>query len=334
MLPVLSSGAPRGATRLGAPEARLGASVSEPVRSVNGPPWRTCRSWPCAPAGKHGRLRYRPAMQVRRFDDPGAFREAATPYLLRDEARHNLLLGISTTLIQRPDLYEAFDLWVVSEGDDVTAVALRTHPLNLVLAQPSSDAALDVLVDRLLQERQALPGVIAALPELEAFVGAWTSANDLDATRIFRHGVYELRDVLPVPAAPGRPRPVTPEDRDLVIAMDRRLRGRGAAGGQRGGAADPIRGVATRGDGRRGRVALGGRRPAGVDVELRRSDTERHAHRTRVHPAGAARARVRDDARVGAESLVARGPVGRSASCTPTSTTRPRTRCTGASATG
>ena len=25
------------------------------------------------------------------------------------------MLGISTTLIQRPDLYEAFDLWVVSD---------------------------------------------------------------------------------------------------------------------------------------------------------------------------------------------------------------------------
>ena len=121
-----------------------------------------------APPEDPGRLRYRPGMQVRRFDDPGAFREAATPYLLRDEARHNLLLGISTTLIQRPDLYEAFDLWTVSEGDDVTAVALRTHPLNLVLAQPSSDAALDVLVDRLLQERQALPGGIAVEIECTA----------------------------------------------------------------------------------------------------------------------------------------------------------------------
>jgi predicted GNAT family acetyltransferase len=156
-------------------------------------------------------------MLARRFDDPIAFREAVTPYLLRDEARHNLLLGVSTTLIQRPDLYEAFDLWVVSDGDEVTGAALRTHPLNLVLAQPANDVALDALVDRLLQERQELPGVIAALPELEAFVGAWTSANDLDVTRLFRHGVYEVRDVLPTPAAPGHPRPVTPEDRDLVI---------------------------------------------------------------------------------------------------------------------
>jgi RimJ/RimL family protein N-acetyltransferase len=162
-------------------------------------------------------VRYRRATLVRRSDDPLAFREVATPSLVRAEARHNLLLGVSTMLIQQPDLYEAFDLWVVSDGEDVTGAALRTHPLNLVLAQPSDDEALDALVERLLQERQAIPGVIAALPELEAFVAAWTTATDLDATRVLRHGVYELREVLPAPAAPGRPRPATPEDRDLVI---------------------------------------------------------------------------------------------------------------------
>ena len=62
-----------------------------------------------------------------------------------------------------------------------------------------------MLVDRLLPKRQALPGVIAAIPELEAFVGAWTSANDVDATRVFRHGIYELREVLAVPAARRSP---------------------------------------------------------------------------------------------------------------------------------
>ena len=190
----------------------MGQRANPQVMPVACPPALSSGPYPWAAS-----LRYRRAMLVRRFDDPLAFQEAATPYLVREEARHNLLLGVSTTLIQRPDLYEAFDLWIVSDGDDVTGAALRTHPLNLVLAQPSRDEALDALVDRLLQEGQSLPGVIAALPELEAFVGAWTSANDLDATRLFRHGVYALREVLPVPAAPGHPRPVTPEDRDLVI---------------------------------------------------------------------------------------------------------------------
>jgi predicted GNAT family acetyltransferase len=155
-------------------------------------------------------------MQVRRYDDAEAFREAATPYLVREEARHNLLLGISSTLVQEPGLHELFDLWVVSDGEVVTGAAVRTPPLNLVLARPSTDAALDALVDRLLSEGQDLPGVIAAIPELETFVGAWTAERDVDAALVFRHGIYELREVMPTPPATGHPRPVTPADRELV----------------------------------------------------------------------------------------------------------------------
>ena len=157
-------------------------------------------------------------MLVRRFDDPNAFRGVVTPYLVRDEARHNLLLGISTTLILRPEMYELFDLWCVSDGADVVCAALRTPPFNLVLAQPATDAALDALVDRLLQEGQDLPGVTAAVPEVEAFVSAWTSAIDVDAELLLRHGIYEVREVLPTPEAAGAPRAATPSDRDLVVA--------------------------------------------------------------------------------------------------------------------
>lgn len=156
-------------------------------------------------------------MRVRRFDDAETFREVAIPYLVRDEARHNLVLGISSTLVQKPDLYPVFDLWVVSDGDDVTALAVRTPPLNLVLAQPATDAALDALVDRLLSEGQDLPGVVAAVPELDAFVSAWTTGRDVDTEIVFRHGIYELREVMDVPPAAGSARPATPADRDLAI---------------------------------------------------------------------------------------------------------------------
>jgi hypothetical protein len=166
-------------------------------------------------------LRYRRPMLVRRFDDPAAFREAAVPYLTRDEARHNLVLGISSTLIARPALYELFDLWLVSDGADVAGAAVRTPPHNLVLAQPADDAALDALVDRLLDEGQDLPGVVAAIPELDAFVAAWTSSRDLDAALVMRQGVYELREVLPSPAPSGSPRAATPADRDLVLGWMR-----------------------------------------------------------------------------------------------------------------
>jgi uncharacterized protein len=166
-------------------------------------------------------VRYGSPMLVRRFDDPEAFRDAAVPFLTEDEARHNLILGISSTLIQQPAVYGLFDLWTVSDGEVVVGAALRTPPYNLVLAQPSTDGALDVLVERLTDEGQELPGVVAALPELDDFVATWTAGRELDATLVLRQGVYELREVLPIPMPPGDPRPATPGDRDLVLAWMR-----------------------------------------------------------------------------------------------------------------
>ena len=237
------------------------------------------------------------AMRVRRFDDPGAFREAATPYLVRDEARHNLLLGISTTLVQRPDLYEAFDLWVVSEGDDVTAVALRTPS-----AQSRPRAAVRRRGARRAR-RSPAPGAAGA-----------SRRGRRDCPSSKRSSARGRRRTTWMPRASSatgstscarccpfrRPRdarvPVTPEDRDLRDRVDRRLRGGGAARGQRG--ERQIRFVESRLEATDDAGVWfwedGGR--AGVDLGLRRSDTERHAHRPRVHAAGAAGRGLRDDA--------------------------------------
>jgi hypothetical protein len=188
--------------------------VSDRVRAVN----RRPAAFPQATStAAVPRLRYRARVLVRRVDDPVAFRDAAVPYLVRNEARHNLVLGISSSLVARPGLYELFDLWVVSDGEEVAGAALRTPPHNLVLAQPDGAPALDALVERLLDEGQDLPGVVAAVPELDDFVGAWTDTHEVAATLVMRQGVYELREVEPTPAPPGSARAATLEDRELVL---------------------------------------------------------------------------------------------------------------------
>src|SRR5262245_25620424 len=111
------------------------------------------------------RLRYLRAMEVHRFDDAASFREATMDYLVADESLHNLLLGISSTIVEKPDLYELVDLWAVRDEHEVVLAALRTPPHNLVLGRPSNDGALQALTDRLLEEGQDLPGVTAAVPE-------------------------------------------------------------------------------------------------------------------------------------------------------------------------
>jgi uncharacterized protein len=104
-------------------------------------------------------------MEARRLFDPTEFLAGASPLLLRDEARHNLILGIAGTLRDQPDRYDEFRLWLVERGGDVVAAALQTPPYNLVLAQPEHDGALEALANAIAEEGIELPGVVAAIPE-------------------------------------------------------------------------------------------------------------------------------------------------------------------------
>jgi predicted GNAT family acetyltransferase len=128
---------------------------------------------------------------------------------VRDEPRHNLILGIADTLTTRPDVHPEQWFWIVREGRDVVACALRTPPYNLVLAQPRDDEALQVLAESIDVE---LPGVVGNVPEVDLFAELW------DATpRVVREqGVYALHRVADLPQAPGRSREATLDDYDLV----------------------------------------------------------------------------------------------------------------------
>jgi hypothetical protein len=60
--------------------------------------------------------------------DAEAFLAAAGELLSRDEARHNLVYGICSTLIETPSAYEeAAYFWRVEE-DETLAALLRTPP--------------------------------------------------------------------------------------------------------------------------------------------------------------------------------------------------------------
>jgi len=103
-------------------------------------------------------------MNVRRSGDAGAFLEAASPLLLADEARHNLIFGIAGTLRDHPSHYPEYALWLAEDGPEIVGAALRTPPHNLVLARPRGDSAIEALAAAIDDE---LPGIIAAQPYSE-----------------------------------------------------------------------------------------------------------------------------------------------------------------------
>jgi predicted GNAT family acetyltransferase len=148
-----------------------------------------------------------------RLDDAATFLAEAEPLLLGDEARHNLLFGIAGNI--REGFYEDYRLWLVRERDRVAGAALQTPPFNLILAKPTSDAALGALADALRAE--PLPGVTGALPEADEFAARWSELTGATAQTTMAQGIYELEHVEQPPRPAGDVRVADVADRELIV---------------------------------------------------------------------------------------------------------------------
>ncbi len=155
-------------------------------------------------------------MEVVRLADASAFLELAGPLLERDEARNQLPLGIAGSLRENPDAYESVRFWVVMEGDEPVAAALRTPPHTLVLADPSTDAAAERLLDAVATDDPDMPGILGNVPHVEPAAVTLAAATGRRAERILSEGVYALRRVRDVASVPGAAREALESDRDLL----------------------------------------------------------------------------------------------------------------------
>jgi predicted GNAT family acetyltransferase len=155
-------------------------------------------------------------MQVLRPTDARSFLDLAGPLLVRDEARHNLILGIAGMSELHPELYPAYHAWVVLDDGEVVAAATMTPPHKLVVADPASDEAAHVLLDAVRASGVEVPGVVANLPTAPMFAQAWSEATSSGVELVRSEGVYALTQVLDVPTSTGMSRRATPADRALL----------------------------------------------------------------------------------------------------------------------
>jgi GNAT superfamily N-acetyltransferase len=155
-------------------------------------------------------------MQLEEHAGAAAFLSAAAPVLEADEARHNLMFGICSTLLDAPDAYPEAHLWTVV-ADDVVAAALVTPPFNLVVAQPLDDEALSFVAEALHQRGVDLPGVTGAIPEADLFAAAWAKLTGLRGSVRMKQGIYAARSVQTPSGVSGAARHAHPDDRDLLV---------------------------------------------------------------------------------------------------------------------
>jgi uncharacterized protein len=153
-------------------------------------------------------------VDVRKLGDAGAFLDEAGPFLLADEARHNLIFGIAGSLRASPDRYAAQRYWMAVDGGEVVAAAMQTPPYNLILARARDDTALEALAAGIDEE---LPGVTGVRPEVGLFVRLWSEAHEVEPQVVRGMGVYSLEQVQETPAVPGASRTASPEDEALLL---------------------------------------------------------------------------------------------------------------------
>lgn len=142
---------------------------------------------------------------------------------MRSEARNNLMIGIVTTLIERPEVYDRKVMIAVEERGAVVAAAVDTPPFAPVLsdfapAGQGDEAIAGVVVAALLEELGTLEGITGNVPFAECAARAWSRRTGGSHRRRTALGVFECDQVAAPVGVEGRARPATEADRDLVLA--------------------------------------------------------------------------------------------------------------------
>src|SRR6266511_6320507 len=94
----------------------------------------------------------RGTVRVVRVGNPREYRARVESLLLQDEARHNLMLGLCTTLVEHPDVYRECHLWLVEHGPSVVGAAIMTPPFNVVVSRPAAEGVLPALARAIAED--------------------------------------------------------------------------------------------------------------------------------------------------------------------------------------
>jgi uncharacterized protein len=163
-------------------------------------------------------------MQLLRFDNIQKFWQKTQDYLLQNEAEHNLLLGISHTLLHYPDRYPEPPYLAIAthqesaqSSNQIQAVAIRTPPYKLLLSKAKDFDALALIAQDLQNYPEPLPGVCGLVQEVEAFLQAWKTLTGQSFRLALKMRTHRLTQVKPVAVASGSLRLATESDRPLLI---------------------------------------------------------------------------------------------------------------------
>ncbi len=131
------------------------------------------------------------------FATAEAFRARVQGFLERHEAENTVLIGALLSFAREPR--QGAVMRMIEEDGAVVLAAAMTPPFNLILSL-GTPAALDGLVEELVDSGLALPGVFGPAPLAEGFATAWERRTGRPATpglKVMLHRLTEVRAPAP-----------------------------------------------------------------------------------------------------------------------------------------
>lgn len=160
-----------------------------------------------------------------------SYLDAAYAWLATHEVEANLALGIALRLDKQSEAYpQPWYLATLHEtdpsgasaasGERIVGAAVRTPPWHLVVhAEPGYEQALaEQVAEELLRRRFPPTGVNGRVPASDRFAREWTRRTGQGARLLTSLRAFRLDQVIPPQPAPGRLRPASSADSELVAA--------------------------------------------------------------------------------------------------------------------
>jgi len=157
-------------------------------------------------------------MKFVRHSDATAFRERVDEFLLRHEVVHNVILGITSRIIQQGEGYdEVFLAHVENEAGDVVAAAMRTVPHGVILSRITDKNAILLLANEIADAYDNLPSVEGQGDDSSQFAELWKQHHGQDYAIKMELGQYRLETVIPPQNVSGEARIANDDDFDMLV---------------------------------------------------------------------------------------------------------------------
>ena len=156
-------------------------------------------------------------MELRTYASSKEFLASVQDDLEREEALHNLMLGICLRLCRQTGWLQGQPYFAtVEDAHSLVLSAIRTPPYRLILQGTPDAAALELLAADLADLAPDLPGALGPTPLAGTFGTTWRTQTGAASQLGMKQKVYELRSVLTGGDAAGSFRPAVPDDQNLV----------------------------------------------------------------------------------------------------------------------